>query len=339
MTTDVRFGIVGAGMIAQVIAEAIADAEGARLTAVASRRRETADTFADQHGVADRFDRWEALVAWEGLDAVFVSTPTSVREAVSVAAASHGKHVLAEKPFLTLPSLQTITGACRDAGVAFMDATHFVHHPRTHQLKREMMDRIGGVRAVRSSFFFPFMDRTNIRFDPAKEPTGVIGDMAWYAMRAITEYMPGATNPVSVSGFAERDEESGAVVRGTGLLVFPDGRTSTWDAGYNCGTLLMDLDLLGHTGVISLDDYVLDWAGGFPFDSPAIPVGFFQRAEMQTRGEFAWVDTPSEKPATVRLVEDFVALTRDPAGSAVRDSMTRSEETQGLLDQVWAAVR
>ncbi len=339
MSSMLRFGIVGTGMIAEVIADAIKDVKESDLVAVASRRRQTAEGFAMKHGRPRVFDSWKDLVAWDGIDAVYIATPTSVREEVCVAAAKHKKHVLADKPFANLPSLESITSACREHSVAFMDATHFVHHPRSKKLKQELEDRIGRVQAVRTCFFFPFLERSNIRFDPLKEPSGAIGDMAWYSMRAITEFMPAIASLTNVSGFAQRDETTGAVIRGTGLLVFSDGRTSTWDVGYNSGACVMDLDLLGHQGMISLDDFVLDWAGGFAFDDPDYPVGFMQRSGMMTPGEFEKVLTPSPQRAASLMIRDFVNLTRNPTGHEVDASIAISEHTQRLLDAVWAQVK
>ena len=146
MSSPLRIGVVGCGFIADVIAHAIAEADGAVLVAAASRRRETAEAFAGKHGAGRVFDRWEDLVASPDVDAVYVATPTVLREVVSVAAARKRKHVLADKPFQSLQSVHAITAACGLAGVAFLDATHFTHHPRTAQLKRERAERIGGAR-------------------------------------------------------------------------------------------------------------------------------------------------------------------------------------------------
>ena len=341
MNARLRFGIVGTGMIANVIADAIEGVEEAELVAVASRRRETADDFARKHGSPRVFESWEELVAWDGVDAVYVATPTSVRERVCVAAAQNHKHLLADKPFASIGSLQSITSACRNSGVAFMDATHFVHHPRTKKLKQELENRIGRLQSVRTCFFFPLMvmDPSNIRFNPEKEPTGAIGDMAWYSMRAITEFMPGEATLANVSGFAQRDEATGAVIRGSGLLVFMDGRTSTWEVGYNSGACIMDLDLLGDQGMISLDDFVLDWAGGFAFDDPDYPVGFTQRSGIMSPGEFKRITTPSPQRATILMIRNFVGLTRNLTDETAGASISISEQTQRLLDSVWEQLK
>ena len=336
MTTKLRFGIVGTGFIANLMADAIRDFDGSELVAVASRRRESANDFALKHGSPRVFDSWQDLVSWDGIDAIYVATPTAPREEICIAAAEHNKHVLSEKPFVSLQSLHTITSACRAHGVAFMDATHFSHHPRTAQLKQELESRIGRVQAVRTCFFFPSTDRSNIRYDLHKEPTGAFGDMVWYCMRAILEFLPGDGTLASVSGVIQRDDVTGAVIRASGSMVFSDGRTSTWDAGYNIGVLVMDLDLLGTQGMIHLDDFVLDWVGGFGFDDPNYPVGFIQRTGMMTPDQFEKVNTPSPQRATVLMVRDFVALTRDPTGTSADLSIRVSERTQELMDTVWA---
>jgi predicted dehydrogenase len=334
MNSRIRFGIVGAGFIADVVANAIKQTD-ANLVAVASRRHDSAIAFAEKHDGLQVFESWSDLVAWDGLDAVYVATPTSVREEICIAAVQNKKHILAEKPFASLTSLQKITRACHANGVAFMDATHFVHHPRTRQLKLELEERIGKVQAIYSSFFFPSMDRSNIRFDPQKEPTGAFGDMAWYSMRAILEFVTTSASLVNASGFVQRDDVTGAYIRSAGVLMLSNGCTSTWDVGYNVGTCVMDLNIFGKKGMISLDDFVLDWAHGFGANSPGYPVGFTQRSGIVNPTEFEQITTPSQQPQVVRMIQNFITLTSDPQGQENQASIHISEQTQGLLDAVW----
>lgn len=334
-----RLGIIGSGLIAGVTARAAAPAAGCEVVAVSARRQDAARAFAAEHGIPHAFDDWRALLDSPEVDAVYVATPTAPREEICVRAAQLGKHVLAEKPFASLASLRRITAACRQHGVAFLDATHFVHHPRTALLKAQLAERIGAVQAVRSCFFFPSMDRGNIRFNPAQEPTGAIGDMAWYAMRAVVEYGPADAALVACSGFVQHDPASGAAVRGAGVLMLAGGCTSTWDAGYNSGAFTMDLQLLGERGAITLDDFVLDWAHSAPPPLPGHAVGFSQRSGVVNPAGFEWVGTPAVKPQNVAMVEHFVALSREPRGAAAAASVQASERTQGLLDAVWQGLR
>ncbi len=336
MPRALRYGIVGAGFIGGIIARAIADAPSAELVAVASRRQERAAVLAAQYPRARVFDSWQDLVAWDGLDAVYVATPTAVREVISVAAAQHGKHVLADKPFASLESLQAITAACNASGVAFMDATHFVHHPRTRQIKHERAARIGTLRAINSTFHFPSPDRGNIRYDPHQEPMGAFGDMVWYSLRAVTEFMTPGARLLNAYGIAEHDPVTGAVVRSAGILILSDGCSATWEGGYNVGACHMDLQLLGDHGTISLDDFVLDWAGGFFPPMPGYPVGFIQRSGGATPAEARRILTPGEPRQAVQMVEAFTHLAANPAGTDAVASIQISETTQDMLDRIWA---
>jgi len=58
-----------------------------------------------------------------------------------------------------------MTNAAAAKGVAFMDATHFVHHPRTAAFQAAIAEKIGSPRSLHTAFYFPFSDRNNIRFD------------------------------------------------------------------------------------------------------------------------------------------------------------------------------
>ena len=339
MEQQLRMGIVGTGMIANVMAKAIAESATAQLVAVSSRRLATAQEFAEQFEAAKAFDSWQKMIDWSGIDAVYVAVPTSVKEEVGVAAAQAGKHVLADKPFVSLASLQNITTACRTNHVAFMDATHFVHHPRTQNIHQNINKAIGTPQAVRTAFFFPFMDRSNIRFNPQVEPTGALGDMAWYSMRSVVEFLPTDTPLKTIETFIQRDDETDAIIRAAGLLAFENGMTSTWDIGYNAGVCIMDLDILGTTGMISLDDFVLDWAKGFAFDNPQHSVGYTVRTGMASPKDFQFVATPSTKTQQALMIEDFVVLTQNQESSfRLEASINKSERTQNLLDAIWQKV-
>ena len=77
--TVLRWGVVGTGGIANSMAPRIREAEGAALSAVSSRRIETAREFAEEHSVTHAFDSWQEMIESEQVDAVYIATPTSVR--------------------------------------------------------------------------------------------------------------------------------------------------------------------------------------------------------------------------------------------------------------------
>ena len=324
---SVRWGIVGTGGIANGMAGSIKRANGAEIAAVSSRRMETATAFADRHSIESAFDSWQDMCEWDGVDAIYVATPTSVREEICLAAANNGKHVLGEKPFATLPSVERITAACRANNVAFMDGTHFVHHPRTHAVQETMGDRIGWPWSVASAFQFGLGNRGNIRFNPELEPMGAIGDAGWYNMRAAVEYLSPEAKLVQASATARIDEQTGAAISGSGNLLFDDGSTSTWNCGFDSGAVVMDLRITGANGVISIDDFL--------GQSPDGSADFLYRKGGWGSGTTDTITIASTKPGSVLMFEDFAAAVHDPS---LREQWMRGTvATQALLDAAWDA--
>lgn len=337
--SNLRLGIVGAGMIAGVVAKATQPVDSITLAAVASRRQETAQSFADEHGIPKVFTTWQEMIASDEIDAVYIATPTNVKEEIALFAADNKKHLLVDKPFASSASVQRMVDAARANGVAFMDATHFSNHPRTQQIREDMEVSIGAPQALRSSFFFPFQDRENIRFNPEKEPTGAVGDMAWYSMRAIVEYLQPAGAIRTLSGSVMRDKETGAVVRGTGVVVFDDDKSSTFDFGYSAGVCLMDLDILGHEGMFHISDFVLDWKDGFTFDAPDHVTGYTKRAGMAEPKDFEFVATEAKESQAVNMMRNFAALVKQPKSAQAENAVAFSLKTQQLVDAYWDAVK
>jgi predicted dehydrogenase len=321
-----RWGIVGTGGIANSMASMIKLAAGAELAAVASRKIETAKQFASKHGIPGAFGSWPAMLASNTVDAIYVATPTSVREEVCLLAAANGKHVLGEKPFANLPSLRRITSACRKNGVGFMDGTHFVHHPRTAKIKATMRETIGWPWSIDSAFQFGLTDADNIRMDPNLEPYGAIGDAGWYNMRAAVEYTAPGVKLIAADSYVRRDKKTNAVTTGSGVIAFSDGSTNTWNCSFEAGALNMDLRLSGAGGQFSLDDFVFR-----PGEGPAEYV--YRKGGLGKGGTSERIAVPSEKPPAALMFENFAAM----VGNADRfeASVTASERTQEWLDAIW----
>src|SRR5258708_10058028 len=103
---------------------------------------------------------------------------------------------------------------------------------------------------------------------------GALGDLAWYSMRAVVEYLHPQGRITKVVTVAERDPETTSVVRASGLIAFDGGEVSTFDVGYTAGAVIMDLQLLGTSGVIGRDDFVLDSTDTFSVKKPATQTGY-----------------------------------------------------------------
>ena len=318
-SAPLRWGVVGTGGIANSLAPRIREAEGALLAAVSSRRMETARAFAGKHDVPNAFDSWAKMIASDTIDAVYIATPTSVREEIGVAAANHGKHVLGEKPFADLPSLRRIVAACRKNGVGFMDGTHFPHLFRTRKIQSDMADLVGRPWSVASAFQFNLTDTSNIRLRPDLEPYGAIGDAGWYNMRAAVEFLPDDIELVASEAFLQREPVNNAVVSGSGVMRFNDGSTSTWNCAFISGSGVQDLRITGPDGVLWIDDFV-----GARGD---------ERFRVRKGRDTREVAIPFSKHQATSMFEDFAKMVRDPA--LFEAGVRASERTQAWLDAAW----
>lgn len=323
----VRWGFVGTGSIANSMGRVVQGAPSAVLAASSSRRLSSAETFAQRYGAEHAFDSWREMLESDTIDAVYIATPTSVKEEIALHAARNGKHVLAEKPLDSLASLQRMTAACREHRCVFMDATHFVHHPRTQTIQSARDSETGEIWSLDSAFQFYLSDRNNIRFDRALEPMGAIGDAGWYNMRAAVEYLPGADKPIRVDAHVRRDPETGAAISGSGILVFEDGSSSTWNCGFDSGSTVMDLRITGSKGIITIDDFLSQNADG--------SADYRLRRGSMRSGVDDVIKVESALPGAALMFEDFARLIADPTLRAA--SMTASERTQTLLDMAWAS--
>ncbi len=132
MAARIRVGLLGAGGIGRVHAEAYREIEGAELVAVADASHEAADKLAGAHGAQAYYD-CQALVADGQVDVVDVCLPTYLHAQAVIDAATAGKHVLCEKPVaLDLAQADRMVEAVERAGVMAMVAqvVRFTPHYR-----------------------------------------------------------------------------------------------------------------------------------------------------------------------------------------------------------------
>ena len=116
-----------------------------------------------------------------------------------------------------------------------------------------------------------------------------------------------------------------------------DGQVSTFDIGYTASTILMDLQLLGTTGVIGMDDFVLDWTSSFAFKNPDIATGYSHRTGMATRNDATFIPTPAGTPQEVAMIETFAELAATDKAGRRSAFVEATLKTQEYLDALWDA--
>ena len=98
MKETIRWGIVGAGKIANKFATAIKNVKEAELTSVASQTAGKGQEFAEKHNIKNVFTSYDEMAKSEMIDAVYVATPHPFHKPCAEIFLNAKKHVLCEKP-------------------------------------------------------------------------------------------------------------------------------------------------------------------------------------------------------------------------------------------------
>jgi predicted dehydrogenase len=122
--SKLRFGLVGAGGIAQAYAQAFNESKCCDLVAVADVRPEAAAALAEIVG-SKAYDDYKQLADVE-MDAVIVATPPSTHPEIACFFMERGLPVLCEKPLTTnVADAEKMIAAAEKAGVLFTMASKF----------------------------------------------------------------------------------------------------------------------------------------------------------------------------------------------------------------------
>ena len=149
MSEKLRWGIIGTGFIADLFVSDLL-ANGFSVAAVGSRTEGSAQEFADRFGIPAVHASYEALVADDSVDIVYVSTPHPFHFANTTLALNAGKHVLVEKAFtINASDAAALVALAEEKNLVVLEAmwTRFLPHmARLRELIAEGV--IGQVRTV-----------------------------------------------------------------------------------------------------------------------------------------------------------------------------------------------
>ncbi|MEY4494231.1 MAG: hypothetical protein RL570_346, partial [Actinomycetota bacterium] len=120
--TTYRWGVLGAGGIAEHFVNGVQKHSKQNVVAVASRSEGKAEAFAEKFNL-DAHDNYEDLVSREDIDIIYIATLPSQHKEHALMALAAGKHVLIEKPIaLDVQEAKDIFVSAKSAGLMAMEA-------------------------------------------------------------------------------------------------------------------------------------------------------------------------------------------------------------------------
>ena len=138
MTGKVGFGIIGAGMIAELHAKTIKELANTELIGFFDTNFAAAQKRAEQFG-CKAYEKFEDFLADPTVEAVTIATPSGMHGKVAIPAAKAGKHILCEKPLeITLEKVDEIIRTCDENNV-LLSPVFQTRFAKPVQLVREAM--------------------------------------------------------------------------------------------------------------------------------------------------------------------------------------------------------
>ena len=153
MTDTLKWGIIGAGIIAEQLNDAVRRVEGCEMRAVASKDPRRAAAFAGRNGVP-KACTYDDIVADPDIDIIYVATTHNFHRDNVKLALEHGKHVLVEKPFtVNAGEAEELVRLARSRNRFLMEAMWTRFLPSRRLLRDTLAaGRIGEVRQVTVHF-------------------------------------------------------------------------------------------------------------------------------------------------------------------------------------------
>lgn len=204
-----RWGVLSTAKIGRdQLLPAIADSDNGVLAAVASRDVGKARVLADRFGAAHAFGSYDALLACDTVDGVYIPLPTSQHLEWAAKAAEAGKHVLVEKPLALKAEDIAPLIAIRDRNkVIVSEAFMVTYHPQWLKVRDLIAaGAIGKLKHVQGAFSYFNVDPNNMR-NQLDLGGGALPDIGVYP--TVTTRFSTGKEPVRVQASIERDPKFG----------------------------------------------------------------------------------------------------------------------------------
>ncbi|WKB51980.1 Gfo/Idh/MocA family protein [Eleftheria terrae] len=191
---SLRWGVLGAGRIAEGALIPALHSLGSPVVAVGCRDATRGAAYAQRNGIATALG-YEALLAREDIDAVYIALHNSAHLPWTLAALRAGKHVLCEKPLaLSAAEVRDMQAAQAAAGRQVMEAFMYRFHPQVSRAAEIVRSgELGELRLLRGAFGFDLSGLPqDSRWDPALGG-GALYDVGCYPlnlMRLLSGHEP-----------------------------------------------------------------------------------------------------------------------------------------------------
>ncbi|NQT62604.1 MAG: Gfo/Idh/MocA family oxidoreductase [Candidatus Marinimicrobia bacterium] len=251
-TKRLKWGIMGPGIVASNMANALIESPNNQLSAVASKTQSKAKAFAEKFGVKNAYS-YQEIVNDSEIDIIYVATIHNFHFKNAKYALEHGKHVLIEKPFtVNADEARELVRIAGEKNLFLMEAMWIRFIPSVLKLKERVVNGdIGEVKQINISYGSIVGPVYEERLKTLSLAGGVTLDMGIYAISFVC-YLLGEipTDIKSMSRFSDTgvDEIADYMFR------FPSGCLVNICTSYNL-KMRSEAILYGTRGYIEFPEF------------------------------------------------------------------------------------
>jgi predicted dehydrogenase len=339
MDQRVRFGLVGAGAIAQSYVQAFEDCQWARLVAVADIRGDVSRKLA-QEARCESYGSHQAMAKRAKLDAVIVCTPPVTHPEICLYFIDRKVHVLCEKPLsVELKAAKSMVEAACQAGVKLTMASKFRYVEDVVRAKGIVTSGILGEIVLFENAFTSRVDMTSRwNADPKVSGGGVLIDNGTHSVDLMRYFL----GPLSDVQVVEGKRVQGLTVEDT-VRIFvrsASGVMGTIDLSWSINKELDGyINIYGSHGTVfvgwkeskyrqsSSRDWVVFGRGYDKIQAFRSQINNFAKA---IRGEEALLITPEDSMASVEVIEAAYGALRQSRWTAVNHRLGNGKKPIGM---------
>jgi len=247
----VRWGILGAGRIAEKFCAGITMVDGASVYAIASRDADNARAFAARWKAPVHYHQYSALMSDENIDIIYIATPHTFHHAQTIACLQHNKPVLCEKPMsLGYHLTKEMTDLATEKKLFLMEGMWTACMPFIEKIQTIIKaGTIGTLQYISADFGFTApIDPEGRLFNPALGG-GAMMDVGIYPLYLAVSLLGEPTDVKGVAGIAASGIDEYANV----VLQFAGGATAHLFASITTTTPIEAI-IVGSKGKIRINN-------------------------------------------------------------------------------------
>lgn len=189
----IRYATIGTSAITECFIKGCEISNRFTHAAVYSRNEQKGEAFATKDGCKKVYTDLEALAADKDIDAVYIASVNSCHADQTKFLLSHGKHVICEKPCVTLPNeFASLKKLADEKGLVYIEAITSRHSKSREALKKALAEvgRIASIRidfCQRSSRLDRFYKGEHVNIFDMSLAAGTLNDLGVYCVYAAVD--------------------------------------------------------------------------------------------------------------------------------------------------------